>query len=864
MPHPRTSFIGRERELTALRSTLEGHHLVTVVGAGGAGKTRLVLELMRRDELEVVFCDLSEASSVDAMVLALANALGLAHVDDETLTSALAEDDAAVVVLDNLEQLLPMVAGTLERWLQRAPTTRFVVTSRAPTHLSDEHLIEVPPLGLPSPATIRDAEASALFVDRARALVPNLAPSEEQWLAIAEIVTRLDGLPLAIELAASRTRVLSVQQIAGQLSEKLDVMASRSPQRPARHATLRGVVAWSWNLLSEDEQAALRQLSVFRGSFDLRATGALIGQDDALETLQSLRDQALIRVELGTGVARYRLFECVRDYAAERLAESAEQAAAQERHDAYFASLADSGDQEKIKLCIDDLVEVQQRALQRDAVRALRIAISLEPLLLGRGPATLLLRLLDETLAAAPEDEPLTGAAHLVRGHALADAGRFEASLAARERSLEIARLTHDRTLEGKALASLGRHAWHGGRFDEAMTRSGEAIAVFEALGDESRVAETRSHRANFLWLQGHVDEARRDYLDALVVLERHDDRRAEAIALGNLASLERDMGFIPDAHEHFERSLALLSALGDRFHRGTFMMNLGGLLLENGDTADARAAFEEALTLHRQTGNRRWEGVALASLAHCDEIQGHLETATSGYATATELADRFGHPVMQAMILCWRARLAAERADLELASACLERAESVFREVGTTVVDGLAEVARAHIELARSRSAGEHIGKARDLIAALHEAGATRRSGDLRMAVGQLEACLDAAEQARRSELPAADQQTLVVAGTALGFRAPGGSWQDLSTRGALRRILAALSDRREQAPGQPLTRAQLVEAGWPDERITTDAAATRVYTAIATLRRRGLRGVLVRRDEGYLLDPSTPFRRR
>lgn len=811
----RTSFVGRERELAALRAALDATSLVTVVGAGGAGKTRLVREHLLR--CDGVFCDASEASSVEALTIALSRALAVERVGE--LEAALREHGPTTIVIDNLEQLLPQAASAIDAWLRAAPDATFLLTSRTPTHLQGERLVEVAPL-VP-------AAARALFTDRALALAPEVRLDDG---LVDDIVERLDRLPLAIELAATQVRILEIGQIAAQLESKLDTFEARDPLQPMRHTTLRNTIAWSWRLLSERDRTAATQLSVFRGWFDLDAAAAVLDAP-AMPIVHALRDHSLLTAEKG----RYRLFEAVRDFARERLSSGD---AAYERHDAYFEARSDPRN-------TDDLVDVHRRACAApNPKRALRIVLTLEAVLLTRGPASLLVRLADEALAIAREEAPDVAAVHLARGHALADLGRFDESGAARQLALATARKTKDRLMEGRALASLGRHAWHRGALSDASRWTDEAIAIFRSLGEERLVAETCSHRANFRWLRGHVKEARRDYLEALDVLARHDDRRAQALALGNLASLERDMGLADDARVHFDRCLAMLEELDDRFHRGTFQVNLAGLLLEAGDVQGARAALDAALALHREANNRRWDGVTIALLAQCDEAEGDALRARAGFVAATELARRFGHPVMLALVLCWRARFAADAGDLQVARASVEEAEKIFATVGETVVSDILVAARAHVRLGEGDQGG-----AQRLADELSRSAALERSGDLRMAVARLDARL------------ARPGSGLVVTDDGRRFRIADNPWQDISKRGALRRILDALATARSTAPGRTISREDLVAAGWPGERIHTEAAATRVYTAIATLRRLGLKSVLLRRDDGYLLDPDVPF---
>lgn len=915
-----TSFVGRTAELGGLDELVRsGTRLITLVGPGGAGKTRLALEYLarHRDELAVrrpggVFmCELTDTRSIDGICAAVASCLAVPLAKNKTSDDQLASVERGLVargptllVLDNFEQVIEHAAATVGRWLRGAPATLFVVTSRSPLGLGAERVVALEPLGLPEPDRRPDeADAVRLFVDRARSTRPAFVPSESDLSSIASIVRRLDGMPLAIELAAARMGVLGAAQIEQHLSRRFELLRRSGSQLSERQSTLRGAIGWSWDLLDAPERTALAQCAVFRGGFDIDAAQIVIDLSGhaegpwALDVVQSLVERSLVRTYESAdapGELRYRLYESVRDYAAERLDEMGQLAATESRHAEHYAALARrlrhemdgrraAGALARLSLETENLVAVHQRACQsKDALaarRALSVAVALEPLLCSRGPLPPLQRLLDEALALeGATDRALLAEAVLARAHALAELGQGSESRRERERALKLAEAAGDRRLAGRAIASMARHAWHTGQLAEADALYVAATAIHQEVGDRGYVGRALSHRANARYMQGDVEEARHLYRQALSLLRSDGDPQSEALTLGNLGSLEHDLGRHEEAGLLYREALEILRDLGDRYNEGNYVMNLGTVALERGDHAAARRAYESSLAIQREVGNRRWEGIALAFLALCEELEGHLDDARHHHHGADRLLRDYGHPVIRGLAASWRGRMEADADALEDAEAWLDEGATIMGELGETIVSAVPGLCRGHLHLARARRAdlqgrAQQAEAERDRVRELIDDFDPRliHSADVRLALTRLADAL--AEQSERptlippsrrslSELPSV-ADALAISASARAFRVPHCEPVDLSTRRAPRRILAALADHRERYPGLALSLEELLEAGWPGERLLPEAGATRVYTAIATLRRMGLKPYLLRGDDGYLLDPSAPMAR-
>ena len=351
LPTPPTALVGREREVEELVTLLHGaeNRLVTITGPGGTGKTRLALEVAPRVAGEAVFVDLAPVHDPDLVGDTIARVLGAEATGQSELESIVARigDDELLLVLDNFEQLAdaaPFVASILEA----IPSVRLLVTSQAPLHLRGEHQYPLEPLD--------EAQAVALFVERAQAVKPGFALSEENEAAVAEIVQRLDGLPLAIELAAARIKLLSPQAIAARLENRLELLTTGARDLPERQQTLRSAIDWSYELLDEGEQKLFARLGAFSGGCSLEAAEAVCGAPEGLrlgevmDLLGSLVDKSLLRqVDDADGEPRFVLFETIREYARSRLAESGEAEAVLRAHAERYLALAEMAEPELIR-----------------------------------------------------------------------------------------------------------------------------------------------------------------------------------------------------------------------------------------------------------------------------------------------------------------------------------------------------------------------------------------------------------------------------------------------------------------------------------------------------------------------------------
>jgi predicted ATPase/Tfp pilus assembly protein PilF len=932
-PHA-TRFVGREADLSALATSVANHRLVTVLGPPGTGKTRVARELAGRQlaqgaaEGGVWFCDLTEATDADGICAAVARALGV------SLTSAGSTKDTIIrlghvldargellLVLDNFEQVVKHAAATVGHWLGRTELARFLVASRQRLGVPGETLFDLGPLSLPSEGgRPEDSEAVQLFVDRARAVRRELVLGERDAQDVATLVRHLDGLPLAIELAAARMRVMSPAQILANLPRRFQLLSADRPGAGARQATLWSALEWSWDLLTECEQRALAQCSVFRGGFALEAAEEVLdlsSQPDApwtLDVLQSLRDKSLLWTEtLPASETRFALYASVRAYAADKLTELDLETQTLQRHAAHYLKLgrslvreldgARAGEAvERLRLELENLQAVFRRAVEDSArtgrfqvgsqgpvlpparaTQALQAALVMAALLSLEGPFGLCLSLLDTAIAAAaviprpgapapppvPEgiDPALYARALEARGMVKRLLGRTAESLddceraravaegigpgkvlagvlgtigwivlmqgrpeIARERyhkALELHRQSGDRLNEARTLSAVGDTCFW---FPDARPFLQEALRIQRDIGDRRGEAFTRCKLAVVELQEGRHSEAQAEGEEALEMARSIRDRRCEAVTLGTLALLDHDRGRLDEAEEGFERTLAIHRDIDNRWFEGIYLGYSGALSFEQGRLEQARARLERATRQHRDVGWTTYEGITLACLGAVRFWLGHEDAARSALDEADARLTPVARPELTAA-----ARIA--RGHLEVV-----RAPDAARKL----LDETATVAARSFD----------VRFARRMLAMVLERGAT--------AFGSTPAPPPAA--ARREGAPAAQavaRPALVVCESGRWFQPPRGERVSLQRRRALHLIVKALADVRVSGPGTALSVDELLGHGWPGEKVHPEAGADRVYMALSTLRKLGLREVLLSRDDGYLLDPKVSIER-
>ncbi|MGZ3451415.1 MAG: ATP-binding protein [Polyangiales bacterium] len=841
---PLARFVGRGALLDGIAAHVaQGDRMLTLLGAPGIGKTRLAMrfaELQSDAYLGVWFCDLAEARSLADVCAVVAKTLGLrvgperdAETAAETVGAALAEAGPMLVVLDNFEQLVSVAARAVERWCAVASEACFLVTSRMRLDVVGERVVELPAL--------ESESAQALFIDRARAAAAWDDTRASATRDVAALVRALDGIPLAIELATARSRVLAPGELLARIERERSEVLSSGGRAPGRHATLRAAIDGSWELLSDVEKAAFAQCAVFAGDFSLDAAEAILDVPSPIDALAALRDKSLLKSAAcaDSGATRFSLFASIREYASERLRSDASSIALRHRRHYLEATRpwaeqhARNGDAESLSrlakekehlLAIQRSLRAKPSLSHEEAADLARAVLHLQPVVVTEGVFDEQLAMLTAAIDAAKiaGDDGLRGRLLVARGLASGVRGDMAASLADLGAARDLGRARGDRVLEAEALTQLGVRYRVQGKLDDAWA-IGEQAAALVGADDQPRVAGTNQAVVGLLLCElGRVAESRAANLRARATLRMGGDRWYEGLAIANLAQLDQAAGDFEQAAHGYERALERLRDSGDRRYEARYLECLASLELERGGIETARALLANALEILAVSRSLHIEGITRATLGALEAISGHAREAIVELDRAEDVLRTTDAP-------SFVAALSVHRGQLEvLFSREAEKAGDLQR------AEKLAGSARARIEQAKNV-----------------------RSEDTRFAIRLLER-----ELARRG--PAVPPRRGVDVGPdARWFRVGDGERVDLGRRGALRLLLDGLVARRLDAPGSSTSWDALLGIGWPGERVLADAGATRVRVAVSTLRRLGLAGLLVTREDGYLLDPRAPVRR-
>jgi predicted ATPase/class 3 adenylate cyclase len=614
LPSPMTRFIGRARELQAVQTLLEHERLVTLTGPGGTGKTRLAIEaarsLLERYPDGVWFVALDTVRDAALLMPTIAQTLRVPEQPGRPIAATLAESLASkrtLLVLDNLEQI---VAGAPEIAMLLATTTAVAVlgSSREPLAIAGEHVYQVPPLGLPAEpgrptaADLAGSESVDLFIERARAARADFSLDDENAPAVAAICRRLDGLPLAIELAAARINVLAAEQILSRLDHRLTVLASSRRDLPERQRTLRGAIDWSHDLLSEPERAFFRRFSVFAGGADVDAVSAVIDPDaslgtDVLDLSSALVDRSLLRSTRGGNQSRLEMLETIREYAAERLAESTEAPEVRARHAAYYQALAEPMEFLMVDARRDELLE--QLELELPNIRA-AIAWSLETSdnAIGLVIMTALRdywhirdhvgearRVLDDLLDASAADgaTPLRARGTQVAAELASWIGDYARGLELGERAISLAEIAGDRRSLMVAQMAVG---WNtvAQQSERAIVHFDAAIALARELGDERTLAVSLGGQSVALIQLHELDRAAATATETLAISGRIGDLYTATNAHASLAMIALLRGDLEVAAGGFSEVLRGSSEAGGHLMMLVGLDGLATVALERGE----------------------------------------------------------------------------------------------------------------------------------------------------------------------------------------------------------------------------------------------------------------------------------------
>ena len=606
LPEALTSFIGREREHSAVRALLEKARLVTLTGSGGSGKTRLSQQVAW-DTLEhfpdgVFLVELAALTDPALVARTVAQVLGVSERPELPLLAALTaflKEKKALLLLDNCEHVLEASATLAQALLQSCPQLQILATSREALGVAGERPYRTP--------SLTHDDAIHLFIERATLHRPELAHTPQSASALEAICTRLDGIPLAIELAAARLRSLSLGELQERLAHSFALLTGGSRTALPRHQTLRALIDWSYALLNESEKALLGRLSVFAGGWSLAAaeqvcSGEAINPSAVLDVLTSLVDKSLVVTTEHLGVTRYRLLETVRQYAQEHLQQSGGEPEARTRHLDYFIALA-----EEVETELDNFRAALAWASEGTErwESHLRLCEMLFPLWNRRN--------------------------YFLEGRRWCQA------------ALEKTPPGTKTALVASVLHATGQLAWVQGDLDQARVPLTESLALYEALEDRKGMAKALTGLANIAMREGDHTAQHALHSRSLALCREVEDSLGIAQCLSNLGYAELRLNQFEQAKVYLTESLTLARSLGDSWLTAYAAGYLGALAINQGDRLAARSAFTESLQIQRALLDRRIIAQLLETFAVLDAMEGQSERAVSLFGAACSLRQELG-----------------------------------------------------------------------------------------------------------------------------------------------------------------------------------------------------------------------------
>ncbi len=778
LPLQATSFVGREREMAEVKRLLEGTRLLTVTGVGGVGKTRLALQvggdLLDQFPDGVWLVELAALSDPTLVPQAVATALGVREEPHRPLGETVLDylrEKRLLLILDNSEHLIEACAELADAVLKGCPDVQLLATSREALGIAGEVTFLVPSLPAPEPermeaapaelaAVLRQYEAVQLFIDRGVAAKPGFGVTNENAPAVAQICWRLDGIPLAIELAAARTRALTAEQIADRLDDRFGLLTGGSRTALPRQRTLQAAIDWSYDLLSEKERLLLRRLSVFAGGWTLEAAEAVcadpddsqaepsacgIEQYEVLDLLSQLVEKSMVATEEENGEMRYRLLETVRQYAGERLMESGEAERLRERHRDFFVAVAERAEPElegpDQKSWLDRL-ETEHDNLRAalawcksaadGAEAGLRLAAALVWFWVGRGHWREARAHLADVLAHEGAGEPTAARVKALNaaGHLAVLQGDHSAAWGLHEEALAISREHGYQEGVSSSLRGLGFVAWRRGDLSTTRALCEEALAISRECG--SRLGIARSLSVLAMPAERHGDYARSRALreEALAIYREVGDKSRMAHCLASVGWVALSGGDRSVARAHFEESLTIRRELGDRAGVAACLGGLGMVARRDGDYSAARPLYEESLAISRELGNKTGIAGSLHELGWAAWDDGDYSAARAHFGESLAIRRELGNQHVLALSLGALAMVSTAQGHYAAARALYGESLAMWRALGQE-----RDAAQCLARLAELCGTEDDAGRAARLLGA---AEALREAIDPRLSPGE------------------------------------------------------------------------------------------------------------------------------
>ncbi|MEO6391969.1 MAG: tetratricopeptide repeat protein [Pyrinomonadaceae bacterium] len=648
---PGTPIIGREKELDVVDELIRQSRLVTLTGIGGTGKTRLALEAAGRSLSVfpdgVFFVALAAVTDADLVTSEIARTLGVKETSGRDLLDGLVDlllDKHLLLVVDNFEQVMP-ASPVMQKLLNAAPGLKVLVTSRAQLHLAAEREFVVPPLDLPVGSDARlkfnelaENESIKLFLERARAIKPSFVLTDENATIVGEICCQVDGLPLAIELAAARIRILSAAQILERLDQRLKLLTGGSKDLPIRQQTMRGAIAWSYDLLPEEERELFRRLAVFAGGFSIEAAEAVVAAPDRdlLNGITSLVENSLlVQAAVADGASRFHLLEVVRAYASELLDTSGDGYAVRKNHLTFFSSRARIAEPEmfteqggawleRLEDDHDNLRAALEWSLRHDLDTAVGLAAALRNFWVLHNHLSEGRRWLDLTVAACGDAGAAEDRIKLFNGlgHTAGYQGDLGAARTAHEMGLTEARQADDQRQIARSIRGLGFVSKAQGDVVAAREYYREALALSRELDEKNGLAVSLTALGDLARMESDHESARPYYEEALSICRSTGNEQGVVGCLNNLGATAYGEGDDSASRRYYQQGLTAVLKLSDKISLSYSLDGFAALALRSGELvrsaqlAGAAEHLRETLGFETEPAERRFREIYLEQLS--------------------------------------------------------------------------------------------------------------------------------------------------------------------------------------------------------------------------------------------------------
>ena len=719
IPAWRTPFIGREKERADVaRLLLDGSaRLLTLIGPAGIGKTRLsfqvAADLIDNFTDGVFYVPLSPVRDAAEVGPAIVHTLNVkespGHSLDETLQDFL-RDKHMLLVLDNFEQVVD-ARPLLGQLLAEAPRLSVFVTSRTALNIYGEHQYPLPPMSLPDAADrpsfeqIAQSEAVDLFAQRARAVKPDFTLSPANAPVIAEICRQLDALPLAIELAAVRIKVLTPEALLARLGSRLGLLTRGSQDLPKRQQTLRDAIDWSYDLLDDDEKALYRRISVFLGAVALEAIEGVVATSDlhpmmadTFDLVASLADQSMVRHTTAYGEPRFWMLWTLREYGLEKLAQAGEEQGVKAAHARYFLGLAERAEPmlkgpeqaawlNRLENDHPNLRAALEWGRDHDPETLARLAAALWRFWYVRGYLSEGRQWCETALSLGDKTSPATRAWIGFGAGALAtNQGDFAQARTLLLQSLADFQEQDDQTGIANVLDSLGILACQQADYAEAKTFFDKSLKLRRELGNERNIAGSLNNLARVMTAQGKYEDARKLLEEGIAVTRRLGNKEITAISLNNLGHVIRYLGDYTNALAMYEESLSLKRELGDKVGIASSLNSLGEIARHEGNVTLAQRLFGESQAIYRELGDKESLTVVLNNLGHSARNTGDYESARTYYQESLQLLRQVGDKQGMAICLIGLADVAHSDGELKHAAFLIASAKGLLDAIGVAL----------------------------------------------------------------------------------------------------------------------------------------------------------------------------------